>query len=546
MTDNAQHKIQASDSEHQGKLAFKEILANLPDISGWSHNMWARKDTPDMRATRMAERYVQRFTMSMRDMHVIPLSGVEVNFAARNGSAMLDSEVRDAIKTEYRERLKALKRYDVQRHNELGIMELPQSLCDKISEMKNKLTSDMALYNDVQHSKVYSLRKLLDDISRHGYISSGERDEIKGLSEYLSLAPMPKRQKKFLRNLLRDTDPESHRYIYRPDAYFTTTNDLNGFQRSVYVDQNVNVEIPTRLGSPIATIMRTNTAKQRTYEASYDYMEHYLDSAEYAADPESDMPMSPRSEGIAMAMLPKAYRITYGKDDLASGEHLSVSFYRPRAGENPSSTSVTKDRDDYAERNMLNHGEWADLFHRAYENFLPQDTLLALGHKSWFDAFSEDLRRHHVRSNGTKGAESRRLELRTYGNSRSNIALAMLGVMAVNYAVVKTIHDDPKLRYLLENADDFKLSIVDEQKVLKALEERYGKYMDDEIPLMPNDAISRFRTESLTLEMMRQWVRDNAQGAEKAEMFSEIEGFKQDILTRSQQLLSQQEPSMQL
>ncbi len=79
---------------------IESVWGEQTEIAGWAHNPFAEPND----ATRIANHYVSRFTRSLRDMGVIPYTGVEVN-AQPYGEGITNSMFVNAIKTAKNEAL---------------------------------------------------------------------------------------------------------------------------------------------------------------------------------------------------------------------------------------------------------------------------------------------------------------------------------------------------------------------------------------------------------------------------------------------------------
>lgn len=246
--------------------------------------------------------------------------------------------------------------------------------------------------------------------------------------------------------------------------------------------------------------------------------------------------MSPSA--IALQWGLKPFNVAYSTDEHGpTGEHFSLSLMHLKNGHSPLTYATAKfNRAQMARDNLFIKATWQMLFCKLLEDYLPYDSMLAYDGIRSFDAFHGNPTKdnvglkHYIRYNShDKVGETCRLEIRSFNAAASNIALTTLAVMAVTYAAIKTIRDDPELRekYLAQCQD---IAEVDRDKILSLMAERLQP--NNHVPYNLQGAVARFQS-SLVLRMMREYIADNVTHPEEQKaLIAEIDQFEQAVLAR--------------
>lgn len=325
-----------------------------------------------------------------------------------------------------------------------------------------------------------------------------------------------------------------------------TYNDCNEF------------ELCTPAQSPYANVLRVNAVKRILYETSHDYISHFAHSREGRADDDAEIPSSPTAEHLASQMGP--YRVTFANRYQATGEHLSLSLLRrdqqyitdysharrhseafAEAGASPSNKSA------FGEANLMQDEQWSQVLLDALLDYLPNDDMLAYGHKQKLHCIQIEQRqgkiKHEIRwhaENATADAgadslETSRIEVRSYNDASSNVALTTLAILAITYATVKAIHHDPAIMKNAQTDGVPRLNLNDVDRIKATLAKRYRSR--PRLAASEQVMRARFVHDSLTLQLMREFVEETVPfPAEKKRLLDEIDTFVEAVLDRPRQV----------
>lgn len=189
---------------------------------------------------------------------------------------------------------------------------------------------------------------------------------------------------------------------------------------------------------------------------------------------------------------------------LSCGEHINLSVWH------------TKDKDFHAlpemiagtqtqNVNLMNHPWWETLFWTALHRYLAADTVLALGNERIFDMIG-----NHAPLYKDGGVPNQaRLEIRSFNNASSNVSLTMLSILSALYAAVTTAREIPEFREKMEASHDQRwLYEPDADAILKRMEQKFSR--GQEAPQTIEGALARFKSQSLTLNVMRELAEKHA------------------------------------
>lgn len=312
------------------------------------------------------------------------------------------------------------------------------------------------------------------------------------------------------------------------------------------------VEIATPAQSPLATVARVNAVKRIMYEGSHHYGTLYSRSQEGQARPDEAIPASGCADLVASGMPP--YDVYYANNEGATGEHLSFSLVRHALEPGMGYHNAKLDHEVFAAANLFTNPGWKQLFHEAFLRYLPSEALLAYGHPYVFSISKPERGKvctHTIRykqaevtssEDGTydeqywegNAPEDTRLEIRSYNDASSNVALSMLGVIGIAYGVIRAIHDDPEMAARYGHGTP-SLTEQDCQHILATLQETMP--FNIQVPRSLHESQARFRQQSLSIAMMHQLADSTAQTPEEsAAMHKEINGFQRLIVDRTKAL----------
>jgi hypothetical protein len=495
---------------------FHEKLAALPTLAGW-----VNPNHPEEAAlTREANQWIAKLTHAIEAMGYQPYSGVEVNFAAKGPSTTPTGYEKYVISETTRARKEAGLRLRIEHMNRHGGWPMPL--------FKPGLPAQEA---DGAAWMRELLEKILDPANAGdaGLVSDLQlcQDSLRPWLHPQMIAAL----NRFLLDPSLDTRPG-----IISDQINTQEHEFTG---KTHVDSN-NMELVAPPADPLTTIRRTMRIKSLAWQATWDYDQLYVGCAEEIANPASHAPIDPVAEKLLMAM--GAHNIRFSGENGSTGEHLNLSLKRCTPGRPDQYFQALKDKQLFIDDNVLTHKESRLLLAEALEDYLPHDTLMALGNTIDLTRFcpEETIRKgHEIRSDKASTTEGSRIELRTFNTASSNLSLSMLSALSVIYATLQTIHAHPDI----EGRFRYKqLTPVDVQVIRNAMHERWpaDKTVDDY--MVRN--IPRFREHSLTLATMRelaeQEVAASGETLSLTERFDGIDRFADAIVSRTRRI--QQQP----
>jgi hypothetical protein len=334
-------------------------------------------------------------------------------------------------------------------------------------------------------------------------------------------------------------EPQLHPKLSRNDEW-------NG---RVYVDPTDEMEIATPCQSPLANAARVNGVKRVVYESTLEYAKRFAQSPEGRHQPDLAVPSGPAADLLASAMPP--YNILYADKDEPTGEHCSVSLIATRPGRLRDYAHRKADRKHFADSNLFREESWASICREAFERYLPHDELMAYGHPEKFSNLHKPMnnsvkgKSHNIRwhyggtctalPSGTirnvtstdKSEASNRLEVRSFNDGSSNIALSSLAMLSTLYAVTKEYYAlHPDRHYARPMSGD------DMKTIREKLSARTAP--QHQVPGNIQEARQRFSASSLCLRMMQEYaIEHTPDDLTRQQMLTEIEEFRKAVLQRA-------------
>lgn len=502
---------------------FERKLASKKHLAGWSANQWAAATSPDRVATQIAERYIRHFTSAMGDFGVIPFTGVELNLfpIGEQSNAMVEY-----IRT-------ASEQYRLRYAQRVECTEIIQGL-KRVPFFAHRPKNNIAL------GKCLTLRSVFTKLVTQGFLDNKDMDRLETYPDPQILAYLTPEASELVKHYYDFIKKLRENPAKNSGTITVGLNQTEGeFTGRVYVDSAQEVEIATSPASPINTVARVNALKKLSYEATNEY-EQLFQKSKYI----SSNSTAPRS-AVAQAMRNhlKPFNLNYGDQNQNSGEHLNLSLLRKAAHSYASIHAAQNDktaRDIFSTDNLFKHTQIRKLFLKAYASFLPDSILLALGNHNPFSYYSG--RRPFMKDKGPGGFEqcpsaSSRIELRSYNDAASNISLSMLGVMAVTYAVVREMMDDPEIKRKCGTSYFTSITDDDTARVWKKLTARYA--IEERVCDNLDEAKILFRDRSLVWKIMQEYAQEHAKSAqETGVLMEELKEFHYALCERADKLLT--------
>lgn len=497
--------------------SFRDKLARDKTVAGWS-SPYQSPDSHDGKATTIAKKFIRHFMTGMEEMGYMPYTGVEVNFALYGENNDLDQFLNHAMGEN------AVARY-------YASLEVKKRLLRSSGGWPKPhfaVEPDASLNEEVEHLESALERVLAPNVPSDYHDINKLASMVELFDEYIHPD---------LYNAVSDLVADDMRYTR---AGTIPTYNLDEFGGRIYVDGK-NMEVATGVADPLSTVRRVNRIKDLAYQSTYDYDHTFPGTKEDLAGESSADHADPIANNIADTF--GAINVGFSFDSLGStGEHLSFSLQRNCApGE--SYGLKTRDQSEFKHGNFMNHFNTQQLFRDVFATFLGNDALLSLGNVHDLSKFhpteGSEGKTHEIIDNGVyQGAHegTRRVEIRTFNNSSSNVALSMLAVMAVAYATLKEIKRHPDIEVRMNSNDT---QDEDVEVIVNEMVRTYGDGIA--CPYTMNQAVARFRDDSLTLEMMREFVEDNVKdGSERQALFAEIDEFRDNVIKRARDLEREQ------
>lgn len=509
-------------------------LRDRQDLAGWFHNPYAMEvpnnNDPDVVATRIAEHYIELFTEALHKRGFMPFSGVEINFDAHRQplfpqqqplyNSTPENEIIYRLRTIADHFLttrahEALMRDETQgqyREDYAALMHTDHT-GDRKFILKNKECTEWLEY--MQKNGIPQMRDI-DNIRKKFLEETGVSAEWK--SHFTGFAETLEQKAKSFRSGL----------FHNPMAK----------NKGLYLDSD-NVEVCTPVLSPIETVQLVNFYKRIFFESSANYMSALKDagiSAEDAHALRHDVAKWIRAEV-------SPYTITYSKQAMSSGEHLSLSMqYDPERTKDyqtqPDELKGNARNTAFSHDNIMQNFLWLKLLNEVLQKWLPQDGILAIGLDSAKAAVvnTEESRISRSYSSGygeyLNTPDKQRVETRNYGHSGSNVALAMLGQVAALYAIVTSL--DPETmrnpKALTEAAANAARERIEHQKKPTL-----------NTPCIYDDLVKAFEYNGLTLDMMKKVAEESARGQGELEtLLADRHRFKDAVCKRAAAIMEPQ------
>lgn len=472
-------------------MGFAQKLAHLNSLDGWTHNPYASPDSADAVATRIANRYIREITHRLLDMGYMPITGVEVNFAAAGISPREFVEyAQDNTQAFCNVRIKRQIAELMQPMETAFLTELESIAKDIGASQEGREEDHCRQRADLQEW----LEKTFIPLFRKGGIEGAFRDGdyvYKSVAVALCEAQDPDDRAIQRLDSVMDRmhkawlefqeEKKKHQKRFHPSGASGASARLGG---RLYVDAN-EVEVATEIGSPMATIARVDAIKKLAFEMGDDY--HRLKASSSDADaPPVSSPIAQRiNEDFGH------FDVFFRAQSKNMGEHLNFSLWRSERKDYLALGDMMERK--IGGQNMIEEWQWQGLFKEALVNFLPADTLLALGNDELLYKNGE----HFIQT--TKGP---RLEIRSFHDSTSNLSLTMLSVLSIVYATVKTMQEMPEFQ---EEKKQWKLRGPTHEEtvaIINRMKETYGWQKD--IPKTKQGAKHALDASSVTLQVMRE------------------------------------------
>lgn len=475
-------------------MGFAETLATQPPKKrdGWTHNPSGAPGSPDAVATRIANRYITEITNRLLDMGYMPLTGVEANFLTAPCSPDTVVKYINEATREYRAALVRQAVGPLSRALQAEAVASLESVARDLAASQSLLPADQA--KERSHWLQWVNNELLPLLREKGVegfsISSGALMPAHNLEllEYTKSYPDDKEVRKL--SACIDTILDMHTKLDTAqknagarfkDGAIAIDPDSCG---SVYVDNRMDVELATEIGSPRATVARVNAIKKTAWEVGNEYERQWRAHIKEHGESSEEAPRS-RVAQLMRDKLKPSFDVFFRAVNANCGEHLNISLWKTDHKDYTRLNETMK-----KSKNLMDSEFWRELVADTLCMTLPADTLLGLGNDAVFERKAE---RHKCET--TKDG---RVEVRSFNNATSNVSLTMLATLASVYTLVKTMREMPRVEGRGLHGE---LRYEDKMEILQKMKDDYD--LRDTLPRSKEAALDAFQ-HSVTLDVMRE------------------------------------------
>jgi len=415
----------------------------MPD--GRSHNPAKDASDPDMRATQIAEKYIQLMTkVSMEHYRVMPVTGAELNLVSYGEHASRHQLVDYINRTTGEKRRELFGEDMLAKDSQKLLAELRETpvFLEPIPEQEYEKSDDWVVEVKAGEDPDEVI-EAAENAAKPMYV---QYQQI--IDNLLKPTPRPNlgaacdllEKGAFLIEAAREKDQVhvnpafqelSERYCNALMKQYVVAPQSGVFSRA-YVDDFSSPdsedvpEITTPPRSPINTVHQLNTIQRILFEATYRG--------------HNDPTISPIAHRMHHAL--GDFDISYLDPETYMNLPMQINFSAQWMDEDNTDYLSVRKGDHFCENNMLLTEPWRFVYRSAFMNLLPAARIFSIGNRFPYDEAKqrdEDLidARTRTEAERVKG----RMEITNFGDATSNPALSLLPVISVHMLVSEAMHN---------------------------------------------------------------------------------------------------------